>query len=513
MPSFSRRQWMPVLVALIALLVIVATSVAPPDEGDPTVSVEGALLVSDYPDVEARALGLSVQVTVRDGGGGPVGVRLTNMDPDRTVLDGLPPGSKVTRGTNDIHVELEAEGDVTITASPAEVSAEFTFFVIGDTQGYTVPLERMVQDANRDRPLFVLHCGDMTPSGTEDQLRSFMASAQDLEVPMFTTLGNHDAKGDVARYLDALAPGRYAFSYGPWSFVTVDTSEAGLEGEAFDWLQETLDGVMARGGTPVVFTHVPPLDTVVEDHAFLSTEEGLRFVQLMADGGVAAVFNGHDHLFNRTTREGVDYYTTGGGGAVLYATPERGGFHHYLRVNVSGDCLEVAPVPLPLPERTGGAVELRGASGNVTLSLEDLEALPLVTGSSSFENQYGNWGGHGKYTGVPLSTLLELVGGLAEGGSVMVEAGDGYQVFLGYRNVHPDVAWREVQGTFILAIEHDGVGVPDWEDGPRLVCLPPDGAYNNQDANATTEQGMPAPCSAGSRWTRDVRTIEVMGPA
>ena len=57
---------------------------------------------------------------------------------------------------------------------------------------------------------------------------------------------------------------------------------------------------------------------------------------------IRGVFSGHEHLYSYQERDGIRYYTSGGAGAPLYAAPERGGFHHFLRVSVNGTHVEVS---------------------------------------------------------------------------------------------------------------------------------------------------------------------------
>jgi hypothetical protein len=54
---------------------------------------------------------------------------------------------------------------------------------------------------------------------------------------------------------------------------------------------------------------------------------------------VRAVFSGHAHLYSHEAHDGIDYFIAGGAGAPLYASPDRGGFSHYVIVRLSGDAL------------------------------------------------------------------------------------------------------------------------------------------------------------------------------
>jgi hypothetical protein len=60
----------------------------------------------------------------------------------------------------------------------------------------------------------------------------------------------------------------------------------------------------------------------------------------------------------------------------------------------------------------------------------------------------------------------------------------------------------------VLAYSFDETVVLDWADGMRLVTIPLDGEYSNDDAIQTSENG--DIISAGSRWVRFVSIIEVI---
>jgi hypothetical protein len=144
----------------------------------------------------------------------------------------------------------------------------------------------------------------------------------------------------------------------------------------------------------------------------------------------------------------------------------------------------------------------------VTLSLDDLLLMDVVTGYSSFQNQYDNWRGHGTYTGIAISELIELVGGMGINDTLVVRSFDGYAQEFSYSNVYPNTTWDEIQGSMILSYAYNGTSILDWADGMRLVMIPPDGGYSNADAIQTSESGDVV--SAGARWVRFVSVIEVI---
>ncbi|MGY5860073.1 MAG: hypothetical protein RTU63_11940 [Candidatus Thorarchaeota archaeon] len=146
-------------------------------------------------------------------------------------------------------------------------------------------------------------------------------------------------------------------------------------------------------------------------------------------------------------------------------------------------------------------------SQNVTLS--DMLLMESITGNSSYQNSYGNVRGEGIYTGVNISDLVDLVGGMADDDVLMISAADGYNQTFERAKVYPNSTTFGIQGYMILAYEFNGSTIPDYEEGFRLAFIPEDGYYTNADANDTTD---PNPSGAGPQWVSNVAKIEVIAP-
>jgi len=178
---------------------------------------------------------------------------------------------------------------------------------------------------------------------------------------------------------------------------------------------------------------------------------------------------------------------------------------------VQGDSIGFLPVSVEV-EASEKSVEVTGRDGRITLSLDDVLGMPSIEGYSSYQNFYGNWKGHGIYEGVPISELLELVGGIQQGDVLRIEASDGYYQEYCYWNVYPNETWYAAQGDMILAYALNGTFVPDWTNGFEVAFLPNDGAYSNDDCVATSAEGQGGNeyLSAGSRWIKDISKIIVI---
>ncbi len=153
-------------------------------------------------------------------------------------------------------------------------------------------------------------------------------------------------------------------------------------------------------------------------------------------------------------------------------------------------------------------VNLTGRDGiSVNVTLTEMTEMSTITRTGSYQNSYGNVRGVGVYTGVLISDLLELVGGMLEDDSVRITASDGYSQTFEYGKVYPNATAWDIQGDMVLAYGYNDTIVPDYERGYQLIFLPEDGYYSNADANATTD---PDPYAAGPQCVSNIVEIKVL---
>ena len=389
-----------------------------------------------------------------------------------------------------------------ITVTPREKDS-FVFAVMGDNQGRNEILRTILQRLAGCE--FAFLCGDLTPSGRASEFVPLQEALNCSPVPVYTTVGNHDVKTDgVTEYASRFGPTEYSFEYSGIRFVVVDSSDLNITAEQVDWMQDMLKGADRK----VVLTHAPCYDPFEDNHT-LFPDSCDRLLDFADVEGIDAVFTGHIHAFNHTVMEDTDFVITGGAGGALID-----GEHHYVNVTVnSSHDLSYEKFDVVVNSSSQARITVTGKTGStLNLTYDDLSSMALSEGSSSFENYFGNIGGEGTYSGVSVADLVDLVGGMEEGDILRVTSSDGYYQDFGYLNVYPDESWLELQGIMIISLSFDGVSVPDWEDGPKLVMLAPDGLYSNSDCEATSYegQGFDIYPSAGSRWVKNAATIQVM---
>ena len=155
-------------------------------------------------------------------------------------------------------------------------------------------------------------------------------------------------------------------------------------------------------------------------------------------------------------------------------------------------------------------IQIIGSNGSsVNISLSEMQDLPAITRQGSFQNSYGNIGGNGEYTGVNISALLAFVGGMTEADILVAKAADGYSQTFTYSNVYPSESNYVYQGDMVLAYGYNDTLIPDYEDGPRLMFLPEDGLFSNDDANKTIDPDY-FTGAAGPKLVTNVVQLRVM---
>ncbi len=174
---------------------------------------------------------------------------------------------------------------------------------------------------------------------------------------------------------------------------------------------------------------------------------------------------------------------------------------------VAAGAVEV--VLLNQPTATGPSITLvafNGTQRNVTLS--EMLGMEAVERYGSFQNSYGNVRGQGNYTGVLIADLIELIGGMEADQVIIVIAEDEYQQYFTYSNLYPNTTQYSIQGDFVLAYSLNGTTIPDFEDGPRLMFLPADGYYSNDDGVLTIDPQFYSG-SAGPKLVSNVAKIVI----
>ncbi|MGD8353145.1 MAG: metallophosphoesterase [Pseudomonadota bacterium] len=177
-------------------------------------------------------------------------------------------------------------------------------------------------------PEAVFHTGDLVTDGRlADNWITFNDIASQLPsgTPIYPALGNHEHESEL--YFDNFElPGNerwYAVDDLPGvKFIVLDSgsdlssaTNADPASEQYAWLESELKSSVSDTVYTLVAFHYPLYSTGYHG----SDEKDLAddLVPLFEQYGVDAVFNGHDHDYERSTVDGIRYIVTGGGGAPL----------------------------------------------------------------------------------------------------------------------------------------------------------------------------------------------------
>jgi len=255
-------------------------------------------------------------------------------------------------------IQVEAEG-LSVTKGPFTFTTpeqdldRFSFIVYGDTRSRADAHRQVIAAIIHTPREFVLHTGDIVADGNDIQgWHKFFGVAGSLpaRVPMYTVLGNHER--NALLYYQMLPVPRgggdydkrwYSFTYGNCFFLALDSN--GRLDEQVQWAQEQLAAVPAHINWRFAFFHHPPYGST----RGLNQTMIDKFVPVLEAGGVAMVFGGHDHVYERSYHNGTMYIISGGGGAPLYSPNQHPNpYQQFARSTLHFCLIEVTPERLVL---------------------------------------------------------------------------------------------------------------------------------------------------------------------
>lgn len=239
-------------------------------------------------------------------------------------------------------------------SSPPIPKPGFAFVVIGDF-GTGEASEQDVSQAVREwtrghRVDALITTGDNIyesgdPEDFDQGWREPYAWAEESDLPVIASLGNHDVRTDEGEPVMDLfeMPGRwYTRRIDAAQLFVLDANEPELPAQTA-WLRRSLAG--SEAPWKIAVFHQPAYSCSKHDGDPNVVEE---WVPEFEEGGVDLVLNGHDHNYQRFEEtNGVNYVVTGGGGnATLYGldecseeTPRRvvanDRLHHFLAIEGS----------------------------------------------------------------------------------------------------------------------------------------------------------------------------------
>lgn len=208
------------------------------------------------------------------------------------------------------------------------------FLVFGDSKGSPY-LQDVLRRADTLNPQFCITTADLVDRGAgEIGLKDYKKLDKDAgwflrKYPTWPTLGNHEVGGSKDKNYEenyelgeknfadffGLKDPLYSFIYGNAKFIALDWEKVSKSPERFTWLEKELQD--AQGKHIFIFKHRPYY--TVGSKSYKDVEgETTEVTKLFTKYRVTAVFSGHDHIYHRTKREGVNYIISAGAGARIY---------------------------------------------------------------------------------------------------------------------------------------------------------------------------------------------------
>ncbi len=255
----------------------------------------------------------------------------------------------------------------TSTTDPA--NNNFSFLVLGDSRDNMTVWQTVANLAKSKNTDFGLFSGDVVGnSGTGTLWDSWFSSGTNLlsKKLIYHCEGNHDSdvNGNEATFLTQfILPNNkqyYTFNYGNAVFIVLN-SEAPTNTTQLSWLKTTLAANTNKMWKVVMF-HKPFY--TIGTHAADMTSYKSTWWKAFDDYGVDVIFNGHDHMYERSkpinlnvsTSSPVSSYGSGstqgrcqivcgGSGAPLYTgtitnmIEKYSSTYHFCKINITGNTL------------------------------------------------------------------------------------------------------------------------------------------------------------------------------
>lgn len=270
-----------------------------------------------------------------------------------------------------------ASDDAATTSTATQTTEDkilFSFTVAGDNRPANNELpqpavfQEILNSMKHENPSFFVNTGDIimgntqNPSILERQFSDYIHATSILTLPMYVSPGNHDVANSVSRgffekflklsqspnskpeFPDSGSEFFYSFKFEGINFIILDAYEPGnwgaVKGQELSWLESVL--AKMKDEEVFIFVHPPVYSVLNPDcitdgskHVAFSSKKNQDYIrELFKKFNVDGAFHGHEHLFSKHNIDGTEYIITGGGGASLYASKEKGGFYHFLRIDV-----------------------------------------------------------------------------------------------------------------------------------------------------------------------------------
>lgn len=166
-----------------------------------------------------------------------------------------------------------------------------------------------------EKPDFIIHTGDVTEFGSEEEFRAYSQAISSLNIPLYHTLGNHDVRWNGAGWLmgEKYLPNykrNYTFTKEGITFIALDSSfpfsQYGLiDPSQLAWLKDTLAKIPYEQPL-IIFFHHP----IIPSRNFLIGKDAL--LEILRPYNVVLIITGHGHSNQTWQVDGINFIMTKG---------------------------------------------------------------------------------------------------------------------------------------------------------------------------------------------------------
>lgn len=228
----------------------------------------------------------------------------------------------------------------------------FQFAIVTDRTGGRRPgvFSKAVEKVNLLQPEFVVSVGDLIEGYSEDpgtwalEWSEFESKLTRFQMPFFFCPGNHDISNlpMSKEWHRKFGRSYYEFRYQDCLFVVLNTEDEPRKDREYffrpeqrAWFKQVLDNNKDVRWT-FVFMHKPVWSiTKFKQPEHTPATLGWDDIEASLQGRKYTVFSGHNHVYAKSVRKGMDYYilATTGGSSTLTGLKD-GKFDHFVWVTM-----------------------------------------------------------------------------------------------------------------------------------------------------------------------------------
>ena len=191
--------------------------------------------------------------------------------------------------------ELNANNIKQISKISTSNKNNICFAIISDSHIEYDLLKKSIKQINNDKQIqFVIHLGDITTNGLQNEFEWANKQLEQLEVPYIVVIGNHDylSNGSIV-YQKIFGAHSFSFITNNTKFVIFDNVvwENNNSYPNFDWLNNNLSD-NNKYNQIFVFSHIPPFSDQFDDYC------RNKYYNIMQANNVSCSFHGHIHCYS-----------------------------------------------------------------------------------------------------------------------------------------------------------------------------------------------------------------------